>query len=62
VEDFMNQFLIPNQKRTEIKKLISHFFDELKNHNLILNRYPISDNSEKRVIVNSKTINSITTY
>ena len=35
VEDFLNQFSIPNQKRTEVKKLIIELFDELKNHKLI---------------------------
>lgn len=35
VEDFLNQFSIPNQKRTEVKKRIIELFDELKNHKLI---------------------------
>lgn len=30
VEDFLNQFLIPNQKRTKVKKRIIELFDELK--------------------------------
>jgi hypothetical protein len=41
VQDFMNQFSIPNKKRTEIKKLIIHLFDELKNSKLIEPKFHI---------------------
>ena len=41
VEDFFNQFSIPNQKRTEVKKRIIELFDELKNHKLIDTQFRI---------------------
>jgi hypothetical protein len=41
VEDFFNQFSIPNKKRTQIKKLIIKLFDQLKNHKLIENEFGI---------------------
>jgi hypothetical protein len=37
----MNQFSIPNQKRTEVKKRIIELFDELKNHKLIDTQFRI---------------------
>lgn len=41
VEDFLNQFSIPNQKRTEVKKRIIELFDELKNRKLIDTQFRI---------------------
>lgn len=41
VEDFLNQFSIPNQKRTEVKKRIIKLFDELKNYKLIDTQFRI---------------------
>jgi len=61
VEHFLNQFSIPNQKRTEIKKRIIELFDELKNHKLIDTQFRIVQKNGlsttvKQLLTKSKNI------
>ena len=55
VEEFLNQFSIPNQKRTKIKKLIIELFDELKNHKLIETEFGIGQKNGLSITVKQLT-------
>lgn len=55
VEEFLNQFSIPNKKRTQIKKLIIELFDQLKSHKLIETEFGIVRKNGSSVTVKQLT-------
>lgn len=55
VEEFLNQFSIPNKKRTQIKKLIIELFDQLKSHKLIETEFGIVRKNGSSITVKQLT-------